>query len=175
MSIPKFDQNKPASETAIGNQKRLAQDGHLFSYAEYNRTNKRFEPEPHYIPPGTMTQDDLRGKLDELMFLNTKVIKACQELTGNVTNNLDKFIGKEEDAWAVERAKLEIQIEKLTIQKEELEAQLHEAQVQCVKFEEEGKMLGAELKVFKDKIESFKSEPQEAEEKRKPGRQPKHT
>ena len=102
MSIPKFDQSKSAAEVSFGNQRRLEQDGHLFSYAEYDRYNKRYDPEPQYIPPGTMTEDDLRGKLDELLYMNTKVIKACQEINGNVSNNLDKFSIREQESLAIE-------------------------------------------------------------------------
>jgi hypothetical protein len=166
MSVPIFDHNK---EAGISNQKDrvyLTQNGHNFTFAVYDKKEKRFKPEPRYVPPGLLTQDDMRGKFDDLLFRCVELERSMREMRGHVTNNLDQFIEREEAYWAVERTKLDNEVERLTAANKELEDQLFEAQTEAEKFKEDAKTYAAQLQVYEKTIAKYQENKENVADKR---------
>ena len=85
---PIFDHSKTASEVQSGSQRFIEQDGNLFSYAIYNRQEKRYEPEPVFIPPHQKSFEEMstmaRRVLSDLRLLQ----KSIDELTFAISNKI---------------------------------------------------------------------------------------
>jgi len=170
MSVPIFDHSKPASEGSDQNIRFLSQDGHRFSFGVWNRGEKKYEPEPRFIPAGVVSRDDMRGKFDDLLFRNTELERMLREFRGHVTNNLDQFIEREEAYWAVGRTKLENEVAKLESRNKALEEELFDAQVAAEKAIEEAKTYAAQLQVYEKTIAKYQENKEEVTEKRRGGR-----
>ena len=170
MSVPIFDHNKEAGIANSKDRVFLTQDGHNFTFAVYDKKEKRFKPDPKYVPPGLLTRDDMRGKFDDLLFRSVELERAMREMRGHITTNLDQFIEREEAYWAVERTKLENEVAKLESRNKELEDQLFEAQTEAEKAKEDAKTYAAQLQVYEKTIAKYQDNKEDVASKRGPGR-----
>lgn len=157
MNAPRFDHSRDTTEVKEGAMTYLMQDGVRYTFAIFNRDSKKWEPEPRFIPEGLITRDDMRNKLDAVIFRSVELERIVREVRGVICNNLDQFIDRENDMWAVERSKYETEISKLSAALKEMEDSYYEESVKREKAEEEARTYAAQVKVYEDTIEKHRA------------------
>jgi hypothetical protein len=91
--VPIFDHSKNTGSVHGPKGRFLIQDGNTFSYAEYDKNEKRYVPEPRYIPPDKKSETELKDMMEELMYLIIKLEKVLIRFQDTYNKNLDSFYG----------------------------------------------------------------------------------
>ncbi len=92
-----FDHTKPVVERRFKRMKYLEQGGQLFTYAEYNKFTKKWEPEPKPLRERDIYREVFS---DQLAALNKKLNAVDEELKdmiallGHLANMEEKGYGK---------------------------------------------------------------------------------
>ena len=86
-----FDHSAPATVGGKDGVKFLVQNKRRWSYAEYNRFSKKYEPEPRLIDGSYMADTGLAFQVKELKSLLSPVIEQMDRLKG-VADKLDDLL-----------------------------------------------------------------------------------
>lgn len=87
--IPVFDHGKETIVSVSATHRYLEQDGNLFTFAEWNREQQRYLPEPRYVPRGTVGSDELMGRITQYLFKMSELEMSLRNFQEVLLRNLE--------------------------------------------------------------------------------------
>lgn len=88
---PQFDQKASAMTVQGEGFKLLKQGDNYFSYAEWDKYEKMFKPEPQFVRLSRKTPDQLRAIMEETLFATSRLRQTIDKMHTDITANMENF------------------------------------------------------------------------------------
>jgi hypothetical protein len=90
-TIPVFDQSADTGETASETGRFLTQGEHFFTYAEFNRSQKRWIPDPVWVDRTKIAADDMKTRLNSILKKMSDLDKTLLKVQKEILENTELF------------------------------------------------------------------------------------